>query len=71
MDPEQRPKFFSENKTSKIGYLRGIPDVEKYLYNPSSNEEDMLLALYRQHTKQIKQIHDYIKGESESKQPYK
>ena len=31
MVPEERQKYFNENKTSRIDYPKGIPEIEKFL----------------------------------------
>ena len=73
LEPGERQKFFSENKTSIIDYPKGIPNIEKYLVSMKFDKDpaDMLTAHYREVSKAMGEVAEYIKKESLSNDQYR
>jgi len=74
LDAKERLKFFNQNPTSIIDYPKGIPEIEKYLVglkNPNErNPEDLLITSFREQSKLITEVAEYIKKENSSIELY-
>ena len=69
MEPKDKEKFFTHNKTSIIDYPKGIPEIEKYLVTMNVHDRDPIDALsaqYKEMSNIITEVAEYIKRESQS-----
>ena len=60
MTPQEREKFYAPNPTSKIDYPRGVPEIQKVLYQPKRSGLELIIGSYESVTKMIEAARSFI-----------